>query len=268
MGGAGDGSLLSMSGNARSFTQRPRAQVLFAAIADWRPRLAHLSAVLAPFEAEKVRRRHRLVDRDGLVLAYALQRLLLGSAMRLAPQAVPLLRDERGRPSVDGESFGTSLSHAGGAVAVAVCAGQPIGIDLEPVTAVASMHEIGSRIASQEEADAVAGMSWYGRGEALLGLWVRKEAVLKAAGVGLAIEMDRFAAPDGATARPPGCAGPFHVRMLGIGPQWRAAIALRRATDVAWAWAIPDSYGGVDVIDSQCVAIYGADASVGERSGV
>src|SRR3546814_13794073 len=41
----------------------------------------------------------------------------------------------------------------------------------------------------------MAALSGAERGRELLSLWVRKEALLKAAGIGMAIEMDRFEAP-------------------------------------------------------------------------
>src|SRR3546814_17976844 len=41
----------------------------------------------------------------------------------------------------------------------------------------------------------MAALSGAERERELLSLWVRKEALLKAAGIGLAVEMDRFEAP-------------------------------------------------------------------------
>ena len=58
----------------------------------------------------------------------------------------------------------------------------------------------------------------------MLALWVRKEAFLKAAGIGLQREMQTFAAPQNALLELPE-GGTVRVRMLDVGPQWVAAVA-------------------------------------------
>ena len=49
----------------------------------------------------------------------------------------------------------------------------------------------------RDELAALANLSDDARGRALLDLWVRKEALLKAAGIGLECEMETFPAPTG-----------------------------------------------------------------------
>ena len=69
---------------------------------------------------------------EALTIAYALHRMVLAGVLGIAPDQVPLARDERGCPWLPGLSLHTSLSHAEGVAAFAVCAMGAVGIDIEP----------------------------------------------------------------------------------------------------------------------------------------
>src|SRR3546814_1111464 len=64
-----------------------------------------------------------------------------------------------------------------------------------PASRARDMEGIAGRVCHPRELAEMAALSGAERGRELLSLWVRKEALLKAAGIGMAIEMDRFEAP-------------------------------------------------------------------------
>ncbi len=80
-----------------------------------------------------------------------------------------------------------SVSHAGGLTLVAVAAGREVGVDVERLGRGRWLSLPGHVLTPSEQRslDAVAGAA---REAAFLRLWACKEAVLKAAGVGLAID--------------------------------------------------------------------------------
>lgn len=166
----------------------------------WKPWLAQAAGVLDDAERQRAGRMKRAQDADARVLAYALHRLVLGRMMVLDPRDVPLSRDRQGCPRVEGGDWTTSLSHADDAVAVAVGRGGPVGVDLEPASRAASMAGIAEEILHRSER-IDDGLSRAGHGERLLQAWVRKEAYLKASGVGLLHPMTAFALPVGASLR-------------------------------------------------------------------
>src|SRR3546814_2137335 len=120
---------------------------------------------------------------------------MLSAVLECAPAGVLLGRDGRGCPIVTGTPVETSLSHAEGLVAIAVSRTGPVGIDIEPASRARDMEAIAGRVCHPRELAEMAALSGAERGRELLSLWVRKEALLKAAGIGMAIAMDRFEAP-------------------------------------------------------------------------
>jgi len=89
-----------------------------------------------------------------------------------------------GEPIVSGASFGVSISHAGGiAAAVAFPSERPIGIDLEPVTAIdPGLATLACNDREQE---------WLADNESLLRIWTAKEAAVKLTGTGLRVALQQ-----------------------------------------------------------------------------
>lgn len=96
-----------------------------------------------------------------------------------------------GKPRISGaQRVGAvrfNVSHAGRELVVALTRGREVGIDAEPSTR--SVTETLERHAFTEwEREALASGRAESRSRFALRLWVAKEALLKAAGVGLAVE--------------------------------------------------------------------------------
>ena len=114
-----------------------------------------------------------------------------------------------------------------------------VGIDLEPASRHAWMPGIAARVCHPDEARALAGLDECRRNAALLALWVRKEAVLKAAGIGLAVEMECFRSDTDWVRAPSALPAHTHVRRLDVGSDWVAALAATDAWPVAASWLRP-----------------------------
>jgi 4'-phosphopantetheinyl transferase len=217
--------------------------VALAGTRQWRPWLPVASRLLDSEEVGRVQSRRIAADRELLTLAYGLHRAMLGAVLGLHPREVPLYRDARGCPRLVGGIAATSLSHAGGAIGLAVAVGQAsAGVDIEPITRLAAMDEVATRICHPVELGPIEAMGARDRALALLALWVRKEAVLKAAGVGFAIEPDSFALSPGEPVRIQGCSEAYASRSLASGHRWMAAVAGSPAAEVEYGWTGP---GGV-----------------------
>lgn len=193
----------------------------------WRPLLEGIEALVGAEAAARATRQRIPGNRDALLATYALQRLWIAELLGLPPARVELARDERGRPCLADARLHTSLSHAGERAALALTATGPVGVDLEPADRARDMPELEERVAHPLERRALPAAA-DARGHALLRLWVRKEALLKAAGIGLELEMDRFQAPEGVALSLPGPVfGGRAVRLQALdgGRGWVLALA-------------------------------------------
>jgi len=215
---------------AATLAMQARAGVLVALfdLPQWHRFQGAAAGVLDAAESARAARQRRPEIRDARVLAYALHRLLLAEVLGCGPAAVPLTRDDKGCPRLRGDRVFTSLSHADDRVAIAVSGLGPVGIDVESTDHASGMPELAERVAHPDELRALAGLDADAFGHALLEMWVRKEALLKAAGIGLECEMDGFVAPWGRAVPLPG--GPFQGRLAQLlplrGPRWAGAVAL------------------------------------------
>lgn len=215
---------------------------LFVALFDlseWSPWQEDATSILTPDEQRRVSSRRLAKDRAALAMTYALHRLLLARVLGCDASAVPLFRDEAGCPQLAGCTLSTSLSHAESrAAAVAISAAGPVGVDLEATSRAPAMHGLSDWVCHPSELDRTNAAASDLANEALLGLWVRKEAFLKAAGTGLRLDMCSFPAPDCAVLPLPG-GGRSEVRMLDAGQGWLAAVAGAPGVSARCAWLHP-----------------------------
>ena len=168
--------------------------------------LGGLDAFLAPAEAASAGRFRRAEDRLDYSASHALFRLLAAWQLGLGPDAAAGLEVRRrcsscggtdhGKPGVEGVGLSLSRSH-GAVMAAAGPAGTSLGADIEKVPArvfdgfddfaVAPGELDGTGHDSFVSADA-DGARMRDADGARMRLWVAKEAVLKAAGLGLALD--------------------------------------------------------------------------------
>jgi 4'-phosphopantetheinyl transferase len=203
-----------------------RVRVAVAAVDDWLEWQGDAWALLDVHEHARASRQRLSHERAERALAYALHRLFLADALECEPARVPLYRDASGCPRLDGNVVWTSLSHAGGLLAFAVGSAGPVGVDIEPLSRCGAMDEIAGSVCHADEWTSMASLPASSRAAALLELWVRKEAVLKAAGVGLDVPMTSFVAPRSATVQVPGFEACWRVSPVDAGPGAIAAVAM------------------------------------------
>lgn len=214
---------------------RENVVVIVLDLDGWRRFQDEALALLDEAEAARAQRQRNPRNRDALVLTYALHRLLLSHVLRCAPGEVDIRRDDKGCPRLPDDAWHTSLSHSAEHAAFAVSMVGPVGIDLEPVDRARDMDSIMERVVHREELGALVGLSADARGHALLDLWVRKEALLKAAGIGLECEMETFSAPMGVPLPLPGerfAGREALLHMVDLGPDWACAAACPPGTRI------------------------------------
>lgn len=136
-------------------------------------------AMLSVEERRSAERFRFSADRCAFVNSRARLRRLLGAHMNAPPQRLMFCRGPHGKPTVPGLDLAFNLSHCRGRTAIAL-APAAVGIDIERRDRIAGWPAWSDTVASAEEL-----RDWYAHPQGLLALWVLKEALGKAAGVGL-----------------------------------------------------------------------------------
>ena len=142
---------------------------------------------LSPAERERAARFRRARDRQTFIARRVFLREILSQYAGADPAAIEFVRGEFGKPRVNYAELRFSASYSSGLALIAVSRTREIGVDVERIDpafdreAVARHFfcggEVGAALASAEE---------------FFRLWTRKEAFLKALGVGFSLAPENF----------------------------------------------------------------------------
>jgi len=127
----------------------------------------------------------READQRRFVVAHGALRVLVGHELGAPPEELTWAQGRHGKPALAGRWSGvhTSLSHSGGFIAAAVSPERPVGVDVQDLVPGLDTVGMSARFFPPGEARFVAaGRDAGARADRFARLWVRKEAVVKAAG--------------------------------------------------------------------------------------
>jgi 4'-phosphopantetheinyl transferase len=204
--------------------------------------MVQLRQVLSPDERERADRFHFEMDQKRCVIGRGFLRLLLGQILHISAGQLRFECDGFGKPSLiagQGLPMQFNISHSGDLVLIAIAKGRAVGVDVERIRTDFDPDSIAARFFSANEYKVLASLSGPGRYQAFFACWTRKEAYLKARGVGLSLPLDRFdvsCLPNEeprllATRHDPLEARQWRLRALDLGSDYAAALA---AAGSAW----------------------------------
>src|SRR5262245_4061743 len=162
-----------------------------------------LEELLSPEERARAARFHFDNHRQRYIVGRGLLRRLLASYLPCRPQDVRLCYNSHGKPALSGTNCPQGLkfnaSHSDGLLLAAVALGREIGVDVERRRQLNDWRGLAGRFFAPREVAALDGLPSGDRERAFFTCWTRKEAYLKAQGLGLALPLNGFAvsvAPD------------------------------------------------------------------------
>lgn len=162
-----------------------RTELVFSDLNASDDRCVALASTLSPPERERAERYHFHPDRRRYVVARARLREALAGRLGVTPAAVPIMERQGGKPVLDGEpGLRFSVSRSGDLAAFAFSP-VDVGVDLVSLSAGRFIAALAGDICSPAELAALAVLDPAPRIHALLTIWARKEALLKATGEGL-----------------------------------------------------------------------------------
>ena len=190
------------------------------------------------------RLRHR-ERRHEFVVAHGLLRRELGRAMGCDPTGLEFEVGAHGKPAaaqtwVD-PSITFNLSHTAGQVLVAIGCAREIGVDIERCRDELDWTSLATRYFSPAECSALEALPRHRRRAGFFACWSRKEALVKAHGGGIGLELASFDVSVDPDAEP-------------------AVLGLRGATWAGRQWRLV----GLDVAPGYhaCLAVEGGDVEV------
>lgn len=127
------------------------------------------------------------------VAGRATLRAILSRYVGGAPATLQVAAGDHGKPFlVGGDDLRFNLSHTGSVALYAVARGREVGIDVERLDRRVPCLRLARRFFSPEENDQLRSLPEALRRPAFFAGWVRKEALVKAWGLGLSAPLDRF----------------------------------------------------------------------------
>lgn len=149
-------------------------------------RMAQLAAHLSDDERARAERFAIEQPRRRFIAARGILREILGAMLRVEPARLNFCYNSFGKPQLAETSNGVffNLAHSD-SLAVYAVAAQELGVDIERIRPLPDAQEIAARFFSARESACLRGISEERRTEAFFNCWTRKEACLKAVGLGL-----------------------------------------------------------------------------------
>ena len=201
---------------------------------------AHWLGLLTAEEQERVARKRIPLDARRTLTSRACLRLLLGSYLEVPPAAVALASNANGKPRLadppEAATLEFNVSHSGDWVVLAFARGLPLGVDVECHREL-EFGELVNSFFSAQERETWSTVPAAEHTRAFFSAWTRKEAYLKALGLGLSKPLDSFAITfdfDAAAqlewcATDPSAAQRWRIVSVDIAPGYACALAVESA---------------------------------------
>jgi 4'-phosphopantetheinyl transferase len=181
--------------------------------------------VVTEEERERAARFHFEADRQRFLHGRLLLRSFLGHHLGIAPRDVSFVKGEFGKPEVErpagGDARGAgdagilrfNLAHSGEWLLFAIARDRELGVDVEQHRVMSDAIDIARRFFAPPEVAALEALDPALHHDTFFRVWTRKEAIVKATGLGLSAGLDRFAVSADA---------PDHVALRGLDgdPAW------------------------------------------------
>lgn len=152
---------------------------------------------LGPDERARAKRLASADARRRYVITRGTLRMLLGPMLGERPRSIPIEAGPNGKPYVSGAGHGVhfNVSHSADAAMICIATCGDVGVDLESVRHVPTAIALARRHFAPVEASFVEAGGAAGADGRFLLCWTRKEALAKATGAGLNLDLRGFVVP-------------------------------------------------------------------------
>ena len=147
--------------------------------------VAHEIEWLSSAEQARAKSFSFIHDQQRFLASHIGLRRVLAHYLDLLPRDVRFVHSSEGKPMFRGGTIGFNLSHSRNVALVAVASGRSVGVDVQHMTPLNNELELAYQQFSESEITLLATRSGDERRDLFYRLWTCREALLKAAGIGL-----------------------------------------------------------------------------------
>jgi 4'-phosphopantetheinyl transferase len=213
--GWGDGCSRRRAGAQGAENQELKTGVTYVWWIDLHVASEIVFSVVRLLSPEERNRAHRIADSTAyreFVLTRSAVRFLLASHVGCAPEELSLVTGPYGKPAIAAAKIDIefNVAHSRGLALMCLSRDRHVGVDLERIHDMADLDLMGTLTLTTSERSAISTAAE--PLETFFRCWVRKEAVLKAAGVGLSASLCDV---DVTTSE-----GPTAVRLIDAQARW------------------------------------------------
>lgn len=149
-------------------------------------------STLSADEAQRAARFHFPKDRDRFIAAHGILRQIIGRYLHCKPDELTFSVNQYGKPSLVDSNLEFNLSHSGDFALLAITQNRKVGVDVERIRQGISSHVIAQQYFSKAEVAELQSLPITQREAAFFTCWTRKEAYIKAQGIGLSLPLESF----------------------------------------------------------------------------
>lgn len=215
-------------------------------------RVQALEQTLDAGEQSRAQKFHFQKDRTHFIVARGLLRAILGRYLSREPHTLQFSYNKYGKPALTwepaGEALSFNMSHSHGMALYAVARIHNIGVDIEHINQSIECEKIAGRFFSPYEVNMLRAVPKQMQQEAFFNCWTRKEAYIKARGMGLSLDLNLF----DVSLAPEAPAAILNIREenqdvsrwslydLSPGPGFKAALAVEGHPSLIKCWQWPE----------------------------
>lgn len=193
---------IQFGGANRSWRRGPATPVIWPnEVHVWKiylksPGLCDKREILSVDERVRASRFRFHTDSDRFIAARSSLRIILARYLQIQPAGLKFGQNAFGKPHLAGgqDQLGLrfNISHSHDMALLAVARNRDVGVDVEFRRPDFATDEIAQRFFSRLERNQLAAIAAEQKTEAFFNCWTRKEAYIKARGVGLSFPLDQF----------------------------------------------------------------------------
>jgi 4'-phosphopantetheinyl transferase len=200
-----------------------------------------MASLLSIDEIERANQFRFPIHRQRFILARAFLRKILGLYLQQPPTALLFTYGPQGKPALRNAALQFNVSHSENMAVYAITSTHPVGVDIEKVECKFNQG-IAERFFSREEYQFLKTLPESEQQVVFYQIWARKEALIKAIGAGLFMQLDAFTvAPQQAkseliTYTHDGQEAALQVTAFQAHPDYEAAFAISPAVKEIYYW--------------------------------